>query len=256
MTSRSRPNLRELLAQRNRSPEEIERENRGLLGLIESHLRTMPDEVWDKARASAEWLGATTATVHEWDPIVAIEWDSLVRSLESSFTNDFQAIAHGLRRILYRARSALALEVESPTATFIDSGATFTYFDALRQIIERARVDLLIVDPYLDAEFVSRYLPAIAGGTQIRLLTRERLNTLIPAVEAFVGQYGSQIAVRSCSELHDRFVFVDGQSCHLSGASLKDGAKTAPTVLVEIIDVFASTLSTYEALWNSATIIR
>ena len=43
----------------------------------------------------------------------------------------------------------------------------FDYFDEVRKIIEHAKQDLLFVDPYLDAEFVSRYLPHVAAGVSI-----------------------------------------------------------------------------------------
>jgi hypothetical protein len=34
----------------------------------------------------------------------------------------------------------------------------FDYFDEIRKIIELAKQDLFFIDPYLDSEFVSRYL--------------------------------------------------------------------------------------------------
>lgn len=118
------------------------------------------------------------------------------------------------------------------------------------------RRDLLFVDPYLDADFVSRYLPHVAAGVAIRLLAREKLATLLPAVDAFVKQTGRKIEVRSAQGFHDRYLIVDGASCYQSGASFKDGAKSAPTTVTQIIDAFAAVAKTYEDLWKTAMVQR
>ena len=115
-------------------------------------------------------------------------------------------------------------------------------------------MDLLFVDPYLDAEFVSRYLPHVSQGVVVRLLGRERMATLLPAVALLRQQTNLAIEVRSAEGFHDRYVFVDGNSCYQSGASFKDGAKKAPTTLTQIIDAFAAVSATYEQAWASGTV--
>jgi len=114
----------------------------------------------------------------------------------------------------------------------------FDYFDEIRKVLETAQRDVLFVDPYLDAEFVSRYLGHIPAGVSIRLLARERIQTLIPAVELYAKQSNTKIEVRSAAGFHDRYLFVDNSGCYQSGASFKDGAKKAPTTVTQIIDAF------------------
>ena len=132
----------------------------------------------------------------------------------------------------------------------------FYYFDEVRKLIEAARDDLFFIDRYLDAEFVSRYLPHVASGVSIRLLARDRIDTLRPAVDAFVQQSGATVHIRSAGNFHDRYVIVDRLACYQSGASFKDGAKAAPTTLTQITDAFQAVLQTYEALWRSAKVER
>jgi hypothetical protein len=136
----------------------------------------------------------------------------------------------------------------------VGQGAVFDYFDEVRKLIETARNDLLFIDPYLDAEFVSRYLPQVSNGVQVRLLARERLATLMPAVLTLRQQANLSIEVRSAGGFHDRYFFVDQQSCYQSGASFKDGAKKAPTTLTQIVDAFATIHRMYEQIWSTATI--
>ena len=111
---------------------------------------------------------------------------------------------------------------------------------------------MLFIDPYLHAEFVSRYLPHVAVGVTVRLLARERLAELLPAVTLFRQQKQTPIEVRAAQGFHDRYVFVDGIACFQSGASFKDGAKKAPTTLTQIVDAFSVVHQIYEKAWSSA----
>lgn len=138
----------------------------------------------------------------------------------------------------------------------VSKGLVFDYFDEIRKIVETAKQDLLFVDPYLDAEFVSRYLGHVSVGVTTRLLAREKLATLLPAVDLFAKQSKAAIEVRSAPNFHDRYVFVDRTACYQSGASFKDGAKSAPTTLTQITDAFTAMLQTYEAIWSGAKVER
>ena len=58
----------------------------------------------------------------------------------------------------------------------------------------------------------------------MRLLAREKLKILLPAVELFVKESGLSVEVRSGSNFHDRYVCIDSSAGYHSGASFKDGA--------------------------------
>jgi len=75
-------------------------------------------------------------------------------------------------------------------------------------------------------------------------------------VEALVKQHGYKVEIRSSSKLHDRFVFLDRRECFQSGASFKDGAKNAPSIIVQIIDVFQAMQRAYEDIWTNAKVER
>ena len=113
---------------------------------------------------------------------------------------------------------------------------------------------MFFVDPYLDADFVSRYLPYVAEGVSIRLLGGPKKRaTLLPAVDSFAQQYGRPVTVRVSDGLHDRYLFIyDEAACYLSGASFKDGAKNAPAVLTQITDAFEAMWNTYQRRWNES----
>ena len=135
----------------------------------------------------------------------------------------------------------------------------YEYFEEIRKIIELATMEVFFVDPYLDAEFVSRYLPLVRAGTTIRLLMANgprRIASLLAAVDLFVQQNSHPVAVRCAKDMHDRYLFADRTTCYHSGASFKDGAKRAGTIVSQVTDAFKPTLDAYDALWAGAKVER
>jgi hypothetical protein len=229
-----------------------------LLAEVEDLLRTTPPRatIREETEENLAWLGRLSAVIENWDSSKCISVTRYVSQIQMLTGFAVSEGFAGLRILLHQARSDLRMQTLGPANVAVPHGMVFDYFDEIRKVIELARQDLLFVDPYLDTEFVSRYLPHVSAGVTTRLLAREKLATLLPAVDAFARQAGMTIEVRSAPNFHDRYVFVDKAACYQSGASFKDGAKSAPTTLTEITDAFAPVLQTYEDLWNRAHIER
>ena len=249
-----------------------------LLAEVEELLRTGPrlgafrgqnDEAAEQALC---WLGRTAAVLNEWDEIRSIGVPLHISALHSSRNDDLMDLPKStrvinqildrsgpayreLRTLLYEAQHNLRAKTIGPVSVVIPAQHTFDYFDELRKIIEMAREDLLFVDTYLDAEFVSRYLSLIAGGVEVRLLTSRKLRSLLPALKLLANQCELRIDVRSPKvPIHDRHVFVDKRRCYQSGASFKDGAKLSPTTLTQITDAFEAMYQTYQNLWDDGRV--
>ena len=227
-----------------------------LLAEVEDVLRTMPPAQTfgnDQAEHFA-WLGRASAVINAWNPIKAtLQFEPQVAKMNSRLARDVEAGTRAVLTLLNQARHELRMQSVGPLTTAVATGAVFDYFDELRKTIETAKTDILFVDPYLDAEFVSRYLPHASQGVSVRLLGRERMSQLVPAVSQFRQQTGTVIQIRSAAGFHDRYLFVDRTTCYHSGASFKDGAKKAPTTLTEIVDALPAVLDTYEQLWSNGT---
>jgi hypothetical protein len=225
-----------------------------LLTEIEDIIRQQPPN--ERIRQDAAWFGRALAAIENWDRskiVSAFLFHSQFLSNTGLRGGDH---LHQFVALLHQARHDLLMQVPSAGSVAVSGGMVFEYFDQLRKVIEMAKQDILFVDPYLDAEFVSRYLPHAAAEVTIRLLTREKLSALLPAVDAFCRQTGNAIQVRSAAKFHDRYLLVDRISCYQSGASFKDGAKSAPTTLTQIIDAFEGVARTYEELWDGAKVER
>ena len=238
--------------------------NEGLLAEVEDLLRTSPPQSAFKELENDEalsWLGRTKAVLTEWDftqsvYILAYSRDLLAEGISQSL-NPIGSAYRGIRTLLFQAQQDLRMKTVGPLSVAISGGKPFDYFDTIRKIMEMARNDILFVDPYLEVDFVSRYLPHVNEGVTVRLLASKEISSLVSAVEIFVEQSGLRVEVRSAtSGLHDRYVFVDEARCYQSGASFKDGAKKSQTTLTQITDAFEAVFQTYQGIWGAAKVER
>lgn len=227
-----------------------------LLAEIEDVIRTMPprNTIRHEMAENLAWFGRASAVIGMWNSIKAVTFDGNIGRVHGVMANDAGQGLIAVVTMLHQARHDLRLKSIGPLTVSVGVGGVFDYFDEIRKVIESAKSDLLFIDPYLDAEFVSRYLPHVSQGVLVRLLAREKLATLLPAVELLKLQSGQNIEVRVANGFHDRYILVDGEACYQSGASFKDGAKFAPTTLTQIVDAFAAVKNTYEQIWSSATV--
>ena len=232
--------------------------NEQLLAEVEDILRTMPARatIRHETEENLAWMGRVSALIDNWNPPMSIVFRGYLETFHGLMAREAGQALQKIVILLHQARNDLRMKTLGPVNVAVGHGMVFDYFDEVRKVVEAAKQDILFVDPYLDAEFVSRYLAHVGKGVTVRLLTRERLGTLLPAVDAFVQQSKMQVAVRSAPNFHDRYILIDKAACFQSGASFKDGAKTAPTTLTQITDAFGPVLQTYEALWNGAKVER
>ena len=236
--------------------------NEELLAEVEDLLRSSPPQSAFTQQENEEvlgWLGRTGTILEKWDFTKSLSVSSHIRALLAEGTmriiSPLGPAYRGLRTLLFQAQHDLRMKTVGPRTVAIPEGMPFDYFDEIRKITEIARDDLLFVDPYLDSEFVSRYLRPITSGVSVRLLTSKKLSSLLPAVETLVTQTGLRVEVRSAaSGLHDRYVFVDKARCYQSGASFKDGAKQSQTTLTQITDAFETMFQTYQRMWGNAKV--
>jgi hypothetical protein len=226
-----------------------------LLAEIDDLLRMAPQNFSSGSPEINAWLGRAAALLDMWDGTKAIRAQIRIADINSGTMERSVTGVRGLMTMLNQARAKLRL-VTGQLTVAIERGKVFDYFDEIRKIIEVAQKELFFIDPYLDAEFVSRYVINIKSNIIVRLLTSDKsVASLKPAVEAIRQQNSLNVEMRSTKGMHDRYFFVDSRECYQSGASFKDGAKKAPTTLTQIVDAFSSVLGTYEQMWAEATVV-
>jgi hypothetical protein len=224
-----------------------------LFAEIENIIRSMPPNPEIMSAANALWRGQVAAVLANWNMAAGISAKAIFK---------LAAYANGavnpnkvseLLALLYEARFSLLMELGQSPSVAIPQGETFQYFSELTQRISIAKQDIFFIDPYMDASFAISYLPQIQSGVAVRLLTKKGVPALVAAVQMYVKQYGTSVQVRE-AQFHDRFIIIDKRLAFQSGASFKDGAKNAPTALIEVIDLFSQIRNEYESMWANATV--
>ena len=123
----------------------------------------------------------------------------------------------------------------------------YDLYKELKKIFKEATRRVLIVDPYIDTTIYEMFIEGIPHNAKIRLLTTK------PSVA--VVQLGKKLRKKRPLEIvdstliHDRCIFVDDK-CWMLGSSLKDAARSKPTMLIQISTACNEVFRIYDALWK------
>jgi hypothetical protein len=217
------------------------------------------DEV--KSPTGQQWLGRAHALISE----VSVGLDG--QSFDVSLTKSLHSAAwsNAVRQVFGMLYRALAhCELKAPSAargSFIPVGNSLDAFAALSKLLQSAKSDVLIVDPYLDETVLTEFGLAVPEGVTLRLLADEAAHkpTLAPAVTRWVSQYGgsrplsARLAV--ARSLHDRAIFIDRMHAWTVTQSLKDFAKRSPAEIVRADDTAALKIAAYEQIWTASRLV-
>jgi hypothetical protein len=137
---------------------------------------------------------------------------------------------------------------------FFPAGDTHDAYTHVRNILQTAKGELLIIDPWPGPRIYA-LIATVKDLRHCRLLCGARLEVdFIQEAEAFAKQYPSiTLEIRGSKDFHDRFVFADGR-LFLFGASLEHAGQRA----FSVIPIEAGDLSNFirdyaEKVWASAT---
>lgn len=233
-------------------------DKRQLLTEIDGVLGSMPKMIdFASVGGSADaWLGRVNAILGPGLSLVQqLELQTFNHAIEQGMwaTTERTAAIRGVIRLLNMVRHELLMETGGTGTVAIDQGMHFQYFEALRGIIQTATSEVFFVDPFLNEDVLSKFCAFAKDGVPIRLLGTRYMATLKPAAEA-LNQQRSGVRLSKSEDIHDRYVFIDGSRCYLSGASFKDGPKNALSIVTEVVD-FGPLLALHEAKWGAATVL-
>jgi hypothetical protein len=211
-----------------------------------------------KAPATQRWLGRAFVLVEAAGNVIDItEFRTVVTRLATA-ARDGAVIAIDV--ILHRtlARAELAAPVAARGA-FIAAGAEFDALIAVGKVLGAAKSRVLVVDPYMDAEFLSDFAPMAGEGVQIDVLSDERTvkSAMEPAARRWVDQWGNARPLRfrlaAPRTLHDRLILSDEAEAWVLTQSFKDLAARSPASLVRSDpETSALKVVAYGEVWGAA----
>ena len=208
--------------------------------------------------STRQWLGRAYALVKETAFAEALALDHHIKNLENPQWR--KATLGPIQNILYRAL-ALA-EVKAPATAqgaFIPAGNVLQAMSAIGKVLETARRDVLIVDPYMDVKTITDFAVLAPSGVALRLLAdaKEHRSTLKPAVERWIAQYGDKRPVSArlsaARSLHDRLIAIDGAQVWVLTQSLNGIAVRSPATIVRVdAETAGLKVEAYTSLWEAA----
>jgi hypothetical protein len=227
-------------------------------------VETMPNhdlKAYPLSPEAHRWLGQGDALVKaSGDLRDTVDWRNAVEKLGTEVFH--KQAEEELRRVLYRALGAAELKAPPSTkGTFIPVGSGFDAFAAIAKILQGAKRDVFIVDPYMDETALTEFGLAVPTGVALRLLAdgKDHKPTLAPAAQKWSAQYGSTrpLSVRLAPPrtLHDRAIFIDGAGAWTLTQSLKDFAKRSPGEIIRADDTAALKIAAYENVWAEAPVV-
>jgi hypothetical protein len=168
-----------------------EKEARETLYEIEQVIRSRPPRstIRHETDENFEWFGVAQAVIERWRADKSILFDGYIKEIHHQQVGSVNTGYIKVMVMLNEARYSLRMFVEPATDIMIEAGGTYQYFEEIRRLIELSTSEIFFIDPYINADFVSKYLVHIKDGVRVRILTKEYIPTLIPAVKAFIDQH-------------------------------------------------------------------
>ncbi len=155
---------------------------------------------------------------------------------------------------LFAATGVFPPPIES-NQVYLPAGSQHDAYVELRKIVQLAKQDMLIVDPYVD-ETLWELLTNVHPTVKLRILTEQMKKDFRLEGRKFAAQHGNAIEVRTTSKYHDRFIVEDGLRCWHIGASIKDAGNKA-FAFSELLgpELMKFVITDVESQWSAATLV-
>ena len=111
---------------------------------------------------------------------------------------------------------------------FFPKNSQWDAFVVIREMIDKTKSELMLVDPFCDREFFGILQSSAALPKKICLLCRTNATGLKAEAKAFFAQNPQvNIELRTSSDFHDRFLVIDQSTCVHIGASINHAGSRA-----------------------------
>lgn len=225
---------------------------------IRQVIADMPELYVDSVTSDlAKWLGEAAFLISECGDIADAARFTTATHRVASIASD---APHNIPIILYRALArAEARAPSSAHGTFIAAGKPFDALAAVSKLFGEAKSDVLIADPYAEANLLAAFLLAVPEQVPTRVLAdaKSLKPTLKPATEAWVKQFAAlrplEVRVAPKGMLHDRLIFLNRSVVWVLGQSFNQLATRSHTSLMKADAELAKLkVNAYETIWSSA----
>src|SRR5258708_2444809 len=156
---------------------------------------------YDGLSAEAKLAAANAATGRFMSRLQRLKHLPQTQKFSEQILTAFQKIGWGVQE-----DRLVALDPEI-REMFFPRNSQWDAFVAIRKVIDKAKREVTLVDPYCDGAFFGVLESSIARPVSVRLLCRNNPSGLKAEASAFVAQHTQVgIELRTSSDFHDRFL--------------------------------------------------
>jgi len=111
----------------------------------------------------------------------------------------------------------------------------FDFHNDIRDIINLAKKEIFIIEPYIDEDLLEITLRGINNLINIKILSNSHNHKgkFVKVSNKFTSQHDGTFDARETDKIHDRGIFIDGIGGWVIGQSLKQGGKK-PTYILRL----------------------
>lgn len=168
----------------------------------------------------------------------------------SSYASRREYIWNAFRPLLIGVDDEAGVERE----VFFVKGSDHDAYVHIRSILQGAKGDLIVIDPYMDGS-IYQVLGTLTPPTMnVRILTSKHPTDFVLETTKFRKQHSRfTVEVRTTKDFHDRFIILDRSKCYLLGASIKDAGNKGFTIVpLQEPSIVGFILGHADQVWSTA----
>lgn len=147
----------------------------------------------------------------------------------------------------------LELDDRSEIGSAYAPGDVYRFFADLKEIINSATSEIMIIDPYFNGEAFDAYISTVDTNLDVKILADRYSKDINAYIEKHKAQFKTEITLRHSKELHDRIIFIDDNTAWIMGGSIKDAGKKATYLIPLQTELTLAKKEIYKEIWERAT---
>lgn len=230
-----------------------------LLKLTEA-LENAPDfgdkPLFDPVTLQRKWLSRVGALLSRLGIDKKIQFKSSFTTLAQYWEPAIIEIKGQVLDAIEEIKLELELDDRSDIGSAYAPGDVYRFFADLKEVINSANSEVMIVDPYFNGDAFDAYLSTASSDLVIKILADRYSKDISNYIEKHKTQFGTNIELRRSKALHDRIIFIDDETSWIMGGSIKDAGKKATYLIPLATQLSVIKKEIYTEIWNLATAIE
>lgn len=204
----------------------------------------------DPATPQRKWLSEVGALLSRLGIDKQVQYKASFAALIQYWAPAIVQIKGQVLDVIEEIKLELELDGRSEIGNAYAPGDVYRFFADLRAIINAAKEQIMVVDPYLNGDAFDAYLSQLGSELQVRILADRYSKDINSYLQKHIAQFGTKIQLRRSTELHDRIIFIDDESSWIMGGSIKDAGKKATYLIPLASEISVAKREIYNDIWS------